>query len=109
MGHTDEPPGEDAAAAAVVGVAPSVAFSGNKKLAKWAQITDSGMVDIHEDVQTVAYLHTGKLDGRNTHAMTRRVLRRAHAYSIQHITDGNWVVLRRMADGRRVVPPKIQR
>ena len=68
------------------------------------------MVDIYDDVQTLAYLHIGKLDGRNTHAMTRRVLRRAHAYSIQHITAGDWVVLRRMADGStRVVPPKEQR
>ena len=75
-----------------------------------AQISTCGMVDIHEDAQTLACLHIKELDGRNTQAMTQRVLHRAHAYSIQHTAVGKWHVLLHMVDGiTRVVLPKNQR
>ena len=69
ISHADAQPGGDAMED--TGAAFDAYLSGNKRLAKWAQISDGGVVDIQEDVVMLAYLHIGRLDALNTHAMTK--------------------------------------
>ena len=92
------------------GVSPSSAFAGNKKLTRVAQIQDMGMVDIHDDAATLAYLRTGRMSDTATRVMSRRVIRRAWNYSLKEGPGDGFTILRRMADGTtRVVPPPADR